>query len=1459
MSISNMNKKEPTFLFNNLNPEENIKKKSNFIFNKTNNIKKEYKKTNINYIQNKPILKQDCFQEVLNKYNRYKANNNIPLYNNKNDKIITIKLNLEGMGNKFNKSDSNFDSNNFQDSGDINSIKTENFEIPRIDNEVKNSIEYLIPKNKDKKIEIINIQTNFPEENSYNNSSNLINNTIKSIEHEDEDNMNFPFPNINNTNNIFLDNNLNTNTILDIYNISENNNSNNLDLNKNSGEIFVTFNKNNQNQNQNEFPIPIPPKQNIGGYSPLQISSFDSKKDIFSSNSNINKDNFLSPINNEISPLLKILNKNNSNEINIKNNFSNINININNNGNNLHNLSIFSKNTFEPLNSFMQQKDNEFIEKYGMTPYEYHINNMKYNSNKKILENWHKMAGFLKQKNQDYKIVNENNNKYIINLLLKKLHKNNIFDSNNFNPAESSTKIITNVEVKPLYNSSDNITDDDNYVNNNNSNGIRIINNVKEIPQDNENEYAYEPTNLSFIMNTNFRKILDENKLMKLFGEMEELDKIKTVKKNQIMEAIKEEDDEYQNDSAKISRKNSFTKSKISKNDEYIKIKNSYESLDKININMKNKESNKNSNNDLSPKKEKINHLSYSSNNLDINEKYSTPYNFIKSSEIINKNSIKDEDISKNEKEKEIKYVEIPDFSEFFDANKINENNNTLKNINSYKITNPKEDNKIVFTSIEFQQQFKKIDEYFKNNLQLNKEENKDINQIENNTNIDLNLKNSLSSNIQKQSNYLFDNIFKNDNNTNNNYNNDDDFNNLFKKPYQSLNINNENNMIPQENQENKEKSNKNIKSNNYDLNQNSHDENIKDDIYKDENNINNNELSIEQKNDDNIDKDKMINNNEETIDNTNKNQINNLFNTENYIIDNNNLYNPFNSKNKNNQDKNTIENNINSNKNINYNINNEQIENNINLNEEHSNKSKKNELLKIKDNGIDNYIFYKNENKETDVNLNKDKQNNNFSDNRDINKSSINENKENIENNKNNENEKNNEYDFDIDEDEYNELIKNSKNALKKNNKNEIEKPNNNSSNNKENNENEINNNEYKNDNNYKNEFKNESCYEGQNKNNINNFNIINDEEDNNENNNEDNNIDNNSNNYNNSEKLGKDEKIIFNSDDKNDFNIYIESPFNTPIKTNNNTKQTNNLIFNNKDNINNINLNLFDSPSSTSQKKSTNRKLTINQINKLKNFYLNFNLNINNDDHQIDNFLNYYIKKNNNLLFSKTKNIIKKKYKIPLKSYLLILNKICSKQKLINKINYETLIKKLINLTNYHKNKIIDISNINNDNNNITEEKKELLEIVFKNFRLKIKELKYNYNYYLNKKKYYINDKNKMKELENKVDIQKRRDEMKNTYKDLIKYMNNIYKNNSDKKRIGYQKVIDYLKEYEKLDENMKMKMKMNENKYNMKNKELKNDNKNKEKEFRKKFAIGAVLIPLFYLVNFFYSNFK
>ena len=117
--------------------------------------------------------------------------------------------------------------------------------------------------------------------------------------------------------------------------------------------------------------------------------------------------------------------------------------------------------------------------------------------------------------------------------------------------------------------------------------------------------------------------------------------------------------------------------------------------------------------------------------------------------------------------------------------------------------------------------------------------------------------------------------------------------------------------------------------------------------------------------------------------------------------------------------------------------------------------------------------------------------------------------------------------------------------------------------------------------------------------------------------------------------------------------------------------------------------------------------------------------------------------------------------------------------------------------------------------------------------------------------------NNKDELKKLEKKLNIPQKREDLKNIYKDLIIYINTTYKNSAYHKIICYQKIADCFKEYEKIGD----KNNANENhlKASNKNEENINDNKGNDIQYKKVLIFGGLIIPLFYLINFAYSNFK
>ena len=313
-------------------------------------------------------------------------------------------------------------------------------------------------------------------------------------------------------------------------------------------------------------------------------------------------------------------------------------------------------------------------------------------------------------------------------------------------------------------------------------------------------------------------------------------------------------------------------------------------------------------------------------------------------------------------------------------------------------------------------------------------------------------------------------------------------------------------------------------------------------------------------------------------------------------------------------------------------------------------------------------------------------------------------------------------------------------------------------------------------------------------------------------------------------------DEKLIINISNNQeliDYNEHIRSPeANTPIK------KSKNLAYN-KENLKIINL--------FGDKKENNlnkiRKIKIEQMNNILKGHKYLNLKINNEK-SIKDFLKYRIidEKNNKILFTNDINKSNKVYGIHLISYLLIMKKINSKKIITTKNEYEAFIKKLIIKTNQHKQ---EIQTSNNESNSIMSD--EILNFLFKNFKKKLKMFKDSYTYYLYNKKDIINNLNKLKE---DVNIPVKKEEFKNAFRDLIKYINKIHKYSPIQKSACYQKVIDYLKEYKNIEE---------ENDKLDKSANLVVKPKFKDKLFKSAYLIGCILIPLFYLIRFFYSNLK
>jgi hypothetical protein len=193
---------------------------------------------------------------------------------------------------------------------------------------------------------------------------------------------------------------------------------------------------------------------------------------------------------------------------------------------------------------------------------------------------------------------------------------------------------------------------------------------------------------------------------------------------------------------------------------------------------------------------------------------------------------------------------------------------------------------------------------------------------------------------------------------------------------------------------------------------------------------------------------------------------------------------------------------------------------------------------------------------------------------------------------------------------------------------------------------------------------------------------------------------------------------------------------------------------------------------------------------------------------------------------------------------------------------------------LTERNKNRIQEKYNIiiNEKNDNIEIiEKNQLINSLFQDFKTKTEILKNNYIHYLKNENSCLNNKNKLKNLEKKVNIPQKREDLKNIYKDLIKFINNIYKNSPEKKINCYKKIIKYFKGYEKLnDGNTKIRKKINRNNINRNQSKskldiIKNDNNDNDnwqiinKRFNLFMIMGGVILPLCYLINFLNSNLK
>ena len=207
---------------------------------------------------------------------------------------------------------------------------------------------------------------------------------------------------------------------------------------------------------------------------------------------------------------------------------------------------------------------------------------------------------------------------------------------------------------------------------------------------------------------------------------------------------------------------------------------------------------------------------------------------------------------------------------------------------------------------------------------------------------------------------------------------------------------------------------------------------------------------------------------------------------------------------------------------------------------------------------------------------------------------------------------------------------------------------------------------------------------------------------------------------------------------------------------------------------------------------------------------------------------------KKGIKLIFNENNNNINKKYNININSYKKILkmafyNKYSNKRKIIiTKDKYESLLSTIINNFIIIQNK----NKINNKKENISEDiNKKIVEL-----EKSVKELKDNYIYGIKKIHLIQNKKDKYIFIK-KLNITKKRNNVKKIYKEIVDILNNDLNENDYN---YYQKIIDTLKQYEKINE-----------------KEIKNKNTNNNAINMIKLFI--IFLPLLFALKYFSFNFK
>ena len=384
---------------------------------------------------------------------------------------------------------------------------------------------------------------------------------------------------------------------------------------------------------------------------------------------------------------------------------------------------------------------------------------------------------------------------------------------------------------------------------------------------------------------------------------------------------------------------------------------------------------------------------------------------------------------------------------------------------------------------------------------------------------------------------------------------------------------------------------------------------------------------------------------------------------------------------------------------------------------------------------------------------------------------------------------------------------------------------------------------------------------------------NIMNNEEENKEIQNEELIINNNKKEDNNKKYINK--RIIINVDEKNENNDTYKKRNNNNDNKNYLKIKQNNVINSEKEiNLSDSNNNILKDSFNSNQniKMPESSPIDINKEKKIKAFDIESNSQTSISSYSkktnknlINEFLKYKIidKYNHKIIFSHNNNLINNNtYSIPLQSYIYILQ-LCLKKKLAQEKKYELFTRKLMNKVN--KNKFINKSgNIISKNN----EYENKINNEIENFESKIKTLK-NYYIYLITKKSGLKTKKEKEKIEEEIDIPKKQNYVNAFFNNLILLINNNNINDRDKYNLYMKKIKNILKKYEKINKNelSEAKSKDKVNKLNIPENDedfYKKEDQNliydlKKGKSKKIFVITSILLPLFYILNYFNSYSK